>query len=369
MAMRIFICYRHEDSAGEALALKTLLKHLRPDFEVFMDVDSIPAGIDFVQRLTDEVQRCDVLVALIGAKWLDARDESQNRRLENSNDYVRIEISAALQRDILVIPILLNNTKMPRKDQLPLDLANLPFRSALYFRHESFPSDVGRLVDQLDPHSHDSDERKTESAKVAASKDDPAQSELFLLAPEAIVKFWKETKAFAEELAASKPVFLYYWSHGDHAIIGNACEIEFSENSGIKFSFLNPEHTERTPGAPKKRDNMFSGRLTVTGSTFTFQVYSDEFDPEPALGIGRYNVPNASDIAQGRIVGLETTDDHRKDFAFFKFILLSNPQPAADLQLTDRICVKRLSTTLAKFFEDELSRHPHICGRHPQTCD
>ena len=59
---------------------------------------------------------------MIFLRWLDARDEDGNRRLDDPNDFVRIEIGAALQRDIPVIPILLNGTKIPRADRLPPEL-------------------------------------------------------------------------------------------------------------------------------------------------------------------------------------------------------------------------------------------------------
>jgi hypothetical protein len=104
---------------------------------------------NFVKRLTAEVQSCDVLLAVIGPNWLDARDEDGNRRLDNPHDFVRIEISAALQRDIPVIPFLLNGTKIPRADRLPPELQELTLRSALDVRLGSFHSDVARLIAAL----------------------------------------------------------------------------------------------------------------------------------------------------------------------------------------------------------------------------
>src|SRR5262245_5312023 len=114
-----------------------------------MDVDGIPFGADFVKRLTAEVTSCDMLVAVIGPKWLDIRDDDGNRRIENSTDFVRVEIAAALQRDIPVIPILLEGTRIPRADRLPPDLKDLSVREGLEIRHTSFHSDVNRLVLQL----------------------------------------------------------------------------------------------------------------------------------------------------------------------------------------------------------------------------
>jgi len=148
-ATRIFLSYRREDSAGAAGRLSDRLTQELGSGSVFMDVDGIPLGTDFVRRLTAEVASCDVLVAVIGSNWLDIRDDEGNRRLDDSNDFVRVEIAAALQRDIPVIPILLDGTKIPRADRLPSDLKGLAVRGGLEVRHSSFHNDINRLVLQL----------------------------------------------------------------------------------------------------------------------------------------------------------------------------------------------------------------------------
>lgn len=121
-----------------------------------MDVDAIPLGANFVTVLRDEVGKCDVLLALIGPKWLDAKDERGNRRLENSNDPVRIEVAAALQRQIPVIPILLDGARIPKADQLPKDLEELAVRNGLDVRHASFHNDMDKLIRWLKEQSEPS---------------------------------------------------------------------------------------------------------------------------------------------------------------------------------------------------------------------
>jgi hypothetical protein len=148
-ARKIFLSYRRDDAAAEAGRLGDRLALELGRDSIFIDVDGIPLGTNFVRRLTDEVNSCDALLALMGPKWLDACDDNGNRRINNPNDFVRIEISAALRRDIPVIPILLNGTKIPRADRLPPDLQELVVRSALDVRHQSFHSDVARLVREL----------------------------------------------------------------------------------------------------------------------------------------------------------------------------------------------------------------------------
>jgi len=105
---RIFISYRRVDSAGYAGRIYDRLAARFGEDAVFMDVDDIPAGLDFVDVLQNAVQSCDALAALIGPNWLDARDDAGVRRVDNPEDFVRVEIAAALERDIRVIPVLVD---------------------------------------------------------------------------------------------------------------------------------------------------------------------------------------------------------------------------------------------------------------------
>jgi hypothetical protein len=147
---RIFISYRRTDSAGYAGRIyDRLTAHFGED-AVFMDVDTIEAGLDFVEVLQNAVQSCDVLVALIGRRWLDSKDADGRRRLENPEDFVRIEIAAALERGIRVIPVLVDGTIMPRSTELPGNLKPLTRRNALQVNHQSFNADAHRLIAQLE---------------------------------------------------------------------------------------------------------------------------------------------------------------------------------------------------------------------------
>jgi hypothetical protein len=146
---KVFLSYRREDSAAAAGRLSDRLISELGDGNVFMDVDGVPLGADFVERLQQEVSGCDALLAVIGPRWLDIVDEAGDRRLDDPNDFVRVEIAAALQRDIPVIPILLDGTRIPRIDRLPEDLKHLSRRNGLDVRQASFHSDVGRLIREL----------------------------------------------------------------------------------------------------------------------------------------------------------------------------------------------------------------------------
>jgi hypothetical protein len=125
MAAKVFISYRRDDSAGHAgRVMDRLEREFRRDL-LFMDVDAIPFGTNFAKVLHEEVAKCGALLAVIGPNWSDARDEKGNRRLDDPSDFVRIEIAAALQRDIPVIPILLDGARIPNADQLPEDLKDV----------------------------------------------------------------------------------------------------------------------------------------------------------------------------------------------------------------------------------------------------
>ncbi len=147
---RVFISYRRDDSAFPAGWLyDRLCAHLGRDC-VFKDVDSIDPGDDFFRVIEDAVGSCQVLLALIGDRWLDITDETGNRRLDDPDDFVRLEIEAALRRDVRVIPILVGRAPMPRSEQLPDSLRGLIRRNAIELSPNRFESDLGRLVRAID---------------------------------------------------------------------------------------------------------------------------------------------------------------------------------------------------------------------------
>jgi hypothetical protein len=123
--LRIFLTYRRDDSAGQTGRIADRLRREFGEDCLFMDVDGIPLGVDFHKRLNDEVARCDVLIAAIGNRWIDLTDETGQRRIDNPLDFVRIEISAALRRDIPLIPILLDGTKIPSAQPATVSMSGM----------------------------------------------------------------------------------------------------------------------------------------------------------------------------------------------------------------------------------------------------
>jgi hypothetical protein len=131
----IAISYRREDSVAVAGRLYDRLESAFGRQNVFMDFDSIPAGVNFREYIVGAIERSQLVIALIGPKWLGEKADS--RRIDQTDDFVRLEIASALARGISVIPVLVNDAEMPRPDQLPPDLRELPFLNAL-------PLDSGR---------------------------------------------------------------------------------------------------------------------------------------------------------------------------------------------------------------------------------
>jgi TIR domain len=140
---RIFISYRRDDTGGYAGRLFDRLSTHFGRGNIFMDVDTIEPGLDFVRAIERAVGSCDVLLALIGQQW-------SSRRLHNDQDFIRLEIATALKRDIRVIPLLIHGAPMPSVSDLPNDLRALTRRNALEISDVRFHSDVDRLIEVLD---------------------------------------------------------------------------------------------------------------------------------------------------------------------------------------------------------------------------
>lgn len=145
----IFISYRRNDSQGEAGRLfDDLVKHFGEQ-TVFMDVAGIEAGRDFRKAIEESVAKCGVLLVVMGLEWLNTQDENGARRLDDPADFVRIETSSALKRDIPVIPVLVRGAGMPRAEQLPEDLKDLAYRNCIELTHVRWRSDVQLLIEAL----------------------------------------------------------------------------------------------------------------------------------------------------------------------------------------------------------------------------
>lgn len=147
--LTVFISYRRADSSADAGRLYDALRRRFGRENLFMDVDSLQPGEDWVVAVEAAVTRCDVLLAVIGPTWVGATDSEGGLRLDNELDRVRLEIEAALRNNKPVIPVLVEGASMPTADQLPDTLKPLLRRHAIRISHPTFESDLGALVRAL----------------------------------------------------------------------------------------------------------------------------------------------------------------------------------------------------------------------------
>jgi hypothetical protein len=146
----VFINYRRDDTRSDAGRLESDLERYFPG-RVFRDVHDIEAGTDFMEVINKEVGECGALLVMIGQKWLTVTDKAGKRRLDNPDDPVAAEIAGALKRkDVRVIPVLVQDAKMPEDDDLPEHLKGLAHRNATKLDDEYWSADVARLVSVLE---------------------------------------------------------------------------------------------------------------------------------------------------------------------------------------------------------------------------
>ena len=149
MSGTIFINYRREDSSSTAGRLYDRFSQTFGRKNIFMDVDHIPPGVDFEAHLNSQIAACEIALIVIGPRWLEVKDESGGRRLDNSDDFVTIEIATALARNIRVIPVLVDGARMPKAGELPDPLKALARRQAVEVRQLHFGRDAEALVERV----------------------------------------------------------------------------------------------------------------------------------------------------------------------------------------------------------------------------
>ncbi len=143
----IFISYRRQDSQNATGRIHDRLDMYFGEKIVFRDIDDLPGGVDFPAELRTALANCKALIAVVGENWLDAKNDSGSRRLDDPGDYVRQEIAAALDRKIPILPVLVSNASMPKRGQLPPELKELASKSAIHAPPDrSFHQGVFELV-------------------------------------------------------------------------------------------------------------------------------------------------------------------------------------------------------------------------------
>jgi hypothetical protein len=142
----VFVSYRRDDSSGYAGRLYADLSQQLGEDNVFIDIDSLVPGADFIDAIEDTLAACDLVLVVIGRSWLTMTDAHGRRRLDNDNDFVCMEVGQALERSIGVIPVLVGGAVMPDPEELPEKLVRLARRHAMELSDRRWPGDVNELL-------------------------------------------------------------------------------------------------------------------------------------------------------------------------------------------------------------------------------
>jgi hypothetical protein len=147
----IFLSYRRDDSADVTGRIYDRLVQRFGETAIFRDIEAIPLGVDFRVHIDQVVGRCNVLLAIIGPNWVTIADTAGRRRLDDPDDFVRLEVEAALTRKILVIPLLMRGAGMPQESELPGRLKEIAYRNGIPIRQDpDFHHDLDRLIAGLE---------------------------------------------------------------------------------------------------------------------------------------------------------------------------------------------------------------------------
>ncbi len=137
----IFLSYRRDDSEQITGRLRDRLTSRFGERSIFRDVDSIPVGSRFHDKIEESIKAARVLVAIIGPQWVDAADRKGRRRLDQPDDPVRFELEMALGLRLPVVPVLVKQAMMPAQDALPPSLSALPGINAVIIPAEPYFSE------------------------------------------------------------------------------------------------------------------------------------------------------------------------------------------------------------------------------------
>ncbi len=146
---RVFISYRREDTALYADYLFMSIRNAVADVRVFRDADTLQPGMIYTEKINETIAGCDILLVLIGKKWFGTKEPSGARRIDLPDDWVRLEVAAALEQNKLVIPCLVDGAVMPNERELPPDLSGLAFRHSLTFSETEPGGATAKLIEQL----------------------------------------------------------------------------------------------------------------------------------------------------------------------------------------------------------------------------
>ncbi len=168
----IFISYRRADSISATGRLHEYLTNAFGADMVFKDVEDIPPGVDFRQHLKNSIEACNIVLVIIGNRWVNITDAEGNRRLFAEDDWVRTEVATALHSpNTVTIPVLVEGAAPPQASELPDDIKELAYRNAFHVRNDpDFPSDASKLIELLRPQMPQAALQQQKSAQAAPTR-------------------------------------------------------------------------------------------------------------------------------------------------------------------------------------------------------
>jgi hypothetical protein len=150
-APQIFLSYRRVDSTDTTGRIYDWLKQHFGGRVVFRDLNNIPLGVDFRAYIDQTLSQCYIMLVIIGPNWIEIKDNDGRRRLDDPEDFVRIEVESALARKIRVVPLLVQGATMPKESELPGLLKGIAYRNGISIRRDlDFDHDMDRLIKELE---------------------------------------------------------------------------------------------------------------------------------------------------------------------------------------------------------------------------
>ena len=212
MSEPIFVSYRRDESSDAAGRLKeTLLRRFGEDF-VFMDTDAIKPGQNWPARLRAALEAAHVILAVIGPGWLKASDEYGLRRIDDPEDWVRMELDYALSHAKVVVPVMIGGATIPPRDKLPPSLAPLFDLNVLEVRTAYWEHDLGMLDGQLKGHTSSPAAAQIASGPYPippADKPDPLSDDKLEIALRTSIPRWRKITSALPEAPERERVELF----------------------------------------------------------------------------------------------------------------------------------------------------------------
>jgi hypothetical protein len=220
--VNVFISYRRDDSAGYSGRLADALENRLGKDAVFRDVEDIKPGEDFVKAIERNLQNASAFLVIMGKDWLTVKDNQGRRRLDNPNDYVRIEIESALRLKGLIIPVLVEGAVMPKPEELPPSITAIANLQAIEMTDSRWDEDIDRLIDTFNAFPDERARDKSLSSKHKWLRRITLSSALILIT--GILIFIFQTYFLIPDVSGN-----WYFERGDYLLIkqdGNQVEIE-----------------------------------------------------------------------------------------------------------------------------------------------